>query len=384
MESFNETLLCLKKLIYCSLQLCLMQFNQTIPNYITEITGYQLGSLEAKIAVAIVILVASVFIAFLADIIFEKVLLHYTSKSRFKCNNLIIAAVKRPIFYTVVFLGLFISAEVLYAGNVAIEFLANTLFSFLGIVWILSLIQVNKILFQHVFSHIVRKTETNMDDELLPLFKNVISLLIAFFGFLAILKGIWNLDIGPLFASAGIAGLAIAFAAKDSIAQLFGGISIYFDQPFKIGDRIEIDGGEIGIVEDIGIRSTRIMNLYNNMIVIPNSIIANSRIVNYTSPESTMMVKVTIGVAYGSDVGKVKKILYGIAESIDLVLDDPQPYVRFDNHGDFSLDFAMIMWVLTPGEKFTVIDVANTMINERFQEEGIDIPFPTHTIIKAN
>lgn len=361
-----------------------MFLNQTIPYYVGEITGYHLGIFESKIAAAIVVLIASVFVAFLADIIFEKVLLHYTSRSRFKCDNMIVAAVKKPIFYTFVLVGFFISVEVVYTGNAAIEFIAGVLFSFLGIVWILSLLQINKILFQHVFSEIVRKTETKMDDELLPLFKNLISVFIVFFGFLGILKGIWDLDIGPLFASAGIAGLAIAFAAKDSIAQLFGGISIYFDQPFKLGDRIEIDGGEIGIVQDIGIRSTRIMNLYNNMIVVPNSIIANSRILNYTSPEATMMVKVAIGVAYGSDVAKVKRVLYGIAESIDVVLDDPQPYVRFDNHGDFSLDFALIMWVETPGEKFIVIDLVNTMINEQFEKEGIDIPFPTHTLIKAN
>ncbi|MDW7732154.1 MAG: mechanosensitive ion channel, partial [Methanolobus sp.] len=188
----------------------------------------------------------------------------------------------------------------------------------------------------------------------------------------------------PLFASAGLVGLAVAFAAQDSIAQIFGGISIYFDKPFKLGDRIEIDGGEIGIVQEIGIRSTRIMNLYNNMIVIPNSIIANSRIVNYTSPEATMMVKVTIGVAYGSDVEKVRSVLFGIAHSIDVVLDDPAPYVRFDNHGDFSLDFAIIMWVRNPGEKFTVIDRVNTMIDLEFKKEGIEIPFPTHTIINGS
>jgi small-conductance mechanosensitive channel len=361
-----------------------MFLNQTIPYYVSEVTGYNLGIFESKLSLSIAVLIVSVFMAFLADIIFEKVLLHYTSKSRFKCDNLIVAAVKKPIFYTFVLFGFFIATEILYTGNIAIEFISGIFFSFLAILWIISLLQVNKILFQHVFSHIVRKTESKMDDELLPLFKNLISVFIIFFGLLAILKGIWDLDIAPLFASAGIAGLAIAFAAKDSISQLFGGISIYFDQPFKLGDRIEIDGGEIGIVQDIGIRSTRIMNLYNNMIVIPNSIIANSRILNYTSPESTMMVKVNIGVAYGSDVAKVKRVLHGIAESIDVVLDHPQPYVRFDNHGDFSLDFALIMWVETPGEKFTVIDQVNTMINEQFKNEGIDIPFPTHTIIKAN
>jgi small-conductance mechanosensitive channel len=358
-----------------------MFLNNTIPVYINQFVQSQSGVFGSDIVTATIVIVASVILAFIADILFEKVFLHYTAKTRYDCDYLIVGALKKPIFYTVAFVGAFLAAEIVLPGNAAIELIMGLLLTGLGFLWIFALLKIDKVLFRHVFSHLVKKTDTQLDDELLPLFKNIVDVLIVFFGILAILKCVWDADILPLFASAGIVGLAVAFAAQDTISQFFGGLSIYFDQPFKPGDRIEIDDGEIGIVQEIGLRSTRIQNLYNNMIVIPNSIIANSKITNYTSPEETMMVKVTIGVAYGSDVEKVRGILTNIAKSIDYVLDDPTPYVRFDNHGDFSLDFAMIMWVTHPGEKFTVINEVNTKINSEFEKEGIEIPFPVRTII---
>jgi small-conductance mechanosensitive channel len=360
-----------------------MFLNETIPRYIVALIGPQRGVFESDLVMAVSILVASVVLAFIVDLLFGKVLLHYTCKTRYECDDLIVAAARKPIYYTFMIFGFFVAAQVVYPGNEVVEFVSGIFFTLLGVVWVISLLQINKILFRHVFTHLVKRTDTTMDDELLPLFKNLVSVLIIFFGFLAILRGVWDLNVTPLFASAGLAGLALAFAAQDSISQLFGGVSIYFDQPFKIGDRIEIDGGEIGIVQDIGIRSTRLINMYNNMIVIPNSIIANSRIVNYTSPEPTMMVKIPIGVTYGSDVEKVKKVLREIALSVEQVLETPAPYARFENHSDFSLDFALIVWIKNPGDKFTVIDRVNTLINRRFGEEGIEIPFPTRTLIMA-
>ena len=361
-----------------------MFLNETIPLYINQLVSSQSGLLGSDVVAAAIVLVVSVVLAFIADFLFEKIFLHYAEKTKYECDDLIVEALKKPIFYTVVFIGTFVAAEIVFPGNIAIELIVGLLLTGLGMFWILALLRIDKILFTHVFANIVKKTDSKMDDELLPLFKNIIDVLIVFFGVLAILKGVWDADILPLFASAGIVGLAVAFAAQDTISQFFGGISIYFDQPFKPGDRIEIDDGEIGIVQEIGIRSTKIKNLENNMIVIPNSIIANSKVTNYTSPEESMLVKVTIGVAYGSDVEKVRDILTGIAKSVDSVLDDPSPYVRFDNHGDFSLDFAIVMWVTHPGEKFTVINEVNTKINAEFEKEGIEIPFPVRTIIRQN
>ncbi|MDW7731720.1 MAG: hypothetical protein SCH66_04740, partial [Methanolobus sp.] len=167
-----------------------MFLNESIPIYISEVAGYPLGTFQSNLSAAIAILVASVVVAFVADIVFEKVFLHYASRTKYEGDDLIVSTLKKPIFFTVVLIGFFVAAETVYMGNVAIEFIAAILFTILGVIWILSLLQINKILFEHVFSVLVKKTDTQMDDELLPLFRNIISVLVVFFGFLAILKGI--------------------------------------------------------------------------------------------------------------------------------------------------------------------------------------------------
>ncbi|WP_135613009.1 mechanosensitive ion channel family protein [Methanococcoides sp. AM1] len=359
-----------------------MSFNETVSMYAQQTLGPLFGAIEYKLALAALIMVLSVILAYLVDIIFKKVLLHFTSKTKLEIDDLVINAVKRPIYYTVILMGAFLALSIISGAESYLLFLNDILLTILALVWIFTLININRILFDNVMPSIVKKTETKIDDEVLPLLKGISDLVISLVGIGMILEGIWGVNIIPLFASAGIMGIAIAFAAKDAISQFFGGLSIYYDKPFKNGDRIEIADGQIGIVEEVGIRSTRILDFYNNMIIIPNSIIANNKVINYTSPQPRMMVKITIGVAYGSDVAKVKRVLLDIAKTIDLVLDYPEPSVRFDNHGDFSLDFALILWVRYPSEKFSVINEVNTLIDSEFRKEGIDIPFPTYTIIK--
>ncbi|WP_445474704.1 mechanosensitive ion channel family protein [Methanococcoides methylutens] len=359
-----------------------MSFNETVSMYAQQTFGSLFGAIEYKLALAALIMVLSVILAYLIDIVFKKVLLHFTSKTRFEIDDLVINAVKRPIYYTVILLGAFVALSVISGAESYLLFFNDILLTILALVWILTLININRILFDNVLPSLVKKTETKIDDEVLPLLKGITDLIIGLVGIGMILEGVWGLNVIPLFASAGIVGIAVAFAAKDAISQFFGGLSIYYDKPFKNGDRIEIGDGQIGIVEEVGIRSTRILDFYNNMIIVPNSIIANNKIVNYTSPQPQMMVKITIGVAYGSDVAKVKRVLLDIAKSIDLVLDYPEPSVRFDNHGNFSLDFALILWVRYPSEKFSVINEVNTLIDSEFRKEGINIPFPTYTILK--
>ncbi|WP_440953513.1 mechanosensitive ion channel family protein [Methanococcoides sp. FTZ1] len=358
-----------------------MAFNETVSMYAEQTFGSLFGSIEYKLIVAILILFSSMILAYLVDIVFKKVVLHYTSRTRFEIDDLIMHAIKRPIYYTVILLGAFLALSVIGGAESYLGIFNDILLTILSLVWIFTLISLNRILFDNVLPSVVKKTETKVDDEVLPLLKGLSDLVIGLIGIGIILEGVWGVNVIPLFASAGIVGIAIAFAAKDAISQFFGGLSIYYDKPFKNGDRIEIGEGQIGIVEEVGIRSTRILDLYNNMIIIPNSIIANNKVINYTSPQSQMMVKITIGVAYGSDVAKVKRVLMDIARSIDLVLDHPEPSVRFDNHGNFSLDFALILWVRYPSDKFSVINEVNTLIDSEFRKEGIEIPFPTYTIL---
>lgn len=358
--------------------------NDTVSLYLNNMLGTPAGSLESRLAMAVFIFLSSIIIAAIIDFLFKNVFMYYASKTKFEFDDLIIAALRKPLYLTVIITG---TAFSLYYTNFSnnYEYIIDSLgLTALFVIWIVALLRINKILFEKVFPLITSKTETQLDDELLPLFKGIMNIVIVFVGILAILNLIWGINVTPLFASAGIAGIAVAFAAQDSIAQLFGGISIYFDQPFKRGDRIELESGEIGIVHEVGIRTTRIMNLYNNMIIIPNSVIANSKIINYTSPQSIMVVKMTMGVAYGSDVEKVREVLYSIMQDIDLVLDDPTATVRLENYGDSSLDFALYMWIRNPADKIKLIDMVNSNINEEFAKEGIEIPFPTRTLFIKN
>ncbi|WP_321419059.1 mechanosensitive ion channel family protein [uncultured Methanomethylovorans sp.] len=358
--------------------------NDTVSLYLNNVLGTPAGSVESRIAMAIFIFLSSIIIAAIIDFLFKNVFMYYASKTKFEFDDLIIAALRKPLYLTVIITGTIFSLHYTDLSRNYTYTLDGLGLTSLFIIWIVALLRINKILFENVFPHITSKTDTQLDDELLPLFKGIMNIVIVFVGILAILNLIWGINVTPLFASAGIAGIAVAFAAQDSIAQLFGGISIYFDQPFKRGDRIELESGEIGIVQEVGIRTTRIMNLYNNMIIIPNSIIANSKIINYTSPQSIMVVKMTMGVAYGSDVEKVRDVLYAIIRDIDLVLDDPVAAVRLENYGDSSLDFALYMWIKNPADKIKLIDMVNSSISEEFEKEGIEIPFPTRTLFIKN
>ncbi len=358
-----------------------MAFNDTVSNYIETLLGTPPSSFESSLIIAAAVLFSSVILAYLADFIFAKVFTRLTKKTKFEFDDLIIAALKKPIFLTVILIGIYTALGIIY--NAGLNIINNIIISAILIIWVLAAVKVAKIIFMHIIPKLTAKTDTDMDDEMIPLAKTISTIIIFFIGFMFLLKGVWDIDITPLIASAGILGFAVAFAAQDAISHIFGGVSIYLDKPFKKGDRIEIAKGELGIVQEVGLRSTKIRNFYNNTIIIPNSQIANSKIINYTSPESKMMVKITVGVAYGSDVAKVKKVLMKIAKSTKEVIDKPAPGIRFDNHGDFSLDFAMIMWVKNPADKFTVIDKINVAIDKEFKKEKIDIPFPTQTILKG-
>ena len=358
--------------------------NDTVSLYLNNVLGTPAGSFQSRIAMALCIFFLSIVIASILDFLFKRVFLYYASKTKFEFDDLILAALRKPLYLTVIITGTVFSLNYTNLTASYIYIIDGIGLTALFVIWIIAFLGINKILFEKVFPHLTRKTETQIDDELLPLLKGIVNVAIVFVGILAILNLIWGINVTPLFASAGIAGIAVAFAAQDSIAQLFGGISIYFDQPFKRGDRIELESGEVGIVHEVGIRTTRIMNLYNNMIIIPNSIIANSKVVNFTSPQSIMVVKMTMGVAYGSDVEKVRNVLYAIIRDIDLVLDDPAAAVRLENFGESSLDFALYMWIKNPADKIKLIDMVNSSISEEFAKEGIEIPFPTRTLFIKN
>lgn len=190
----------------------------------------------------------------------------------------------------------------------------------------------------------------------------------------------YGLPVTALFASAGIVGVAVALAARETLANFFGGISILLDRPFKAGDYIVLDSGERGEVKGIGMRSTRMLTRDDVLITIPNSIINNVKITNQSAPMPQFRVRIKVGVAYGSRVEQVERVLLEIASENKLLVQFPEPRIRFRALGDNSLDFELLCWAKKPHDRGKVTHQLYTEIYNRFNAQGISIPFPQRDV----
>ncbi|HEX9082119.1 MAG TPA: mechanosensitive ion channel family protein, partial [Holophagaceae bacterium] len=155
----------------------------------------------------------------------------------------------------------------------------------------------------------------------------------------------FNYDIFSLVTALGIGSLAIGMAAKDTLAHMISGFTLMLDRPFRIGDRIQLANGQTGDVTDIGLRSTKIRTAENTLLIIPNSDLCNTMLVNQAFPDRRAKGRITVGVAYGSDVERVKALLVATALEVDDVLRDPAPEAYFVAFGDFSLTMSLFFWV---------------------------------------
>jgi small-conductance mechanosensitive channel len=170
-------------------------------------------------------------------------------------------------------------------------------------------------------------------------------------------------------------------AAKDTLAHMISGFTLMLDRPFRIGDRIQLAGGQVGDVLDIGLRSTKIKTLDSQQLVIPNSDLCNTMVTNQSFPDKRAKGRVIVGVAYGSDVEQVKRVLMEVALEVELVLRDPAPESFFISFGDSALVMNLFFWVEHHSDLMAVSDRINTLIIKRFRENNIQIPFPTRAVI---
>lgn len=242
--------------------------------------------------------------------------------------------------------------------------------------WILSTLLHSII---HIYGRaFAERSETDMDDRLVDLLELVIRYIIWFAAVMAILK-VFSIDVTPLLAGAGIAGIAIALAAQDFISNFFGGAIITVDKPFKVGDRIKVED-YYGDVISVGTRSTRIKTLDYQIVTIPNNKLTTNIIINYSEPDQKLRITIPITVAYGTDPLRVKKILLEVAHDAiansEYLLDDPAPTVFFTEFAESSLNFILRVWARKYNLPDEVKDTINCRIAERFLKEAIEIPFP--------
>ncbi len=183
-----------------------------------------------------------------------------------------------------------------------------------------------------------------------------------------------------LITGLGIGGLAVALAGREALSNIIGTIMIILDRPFQLGDYIVPGAGERGEVAEVGLRSTRIRTRDDVIISIPNSVIANAKMINESAPFPMSRIRVKLGVAYDSDLPKVEQILIDVARQNELVLPDPAPRVRFRGFGDSALEIELLCWIDTPDLRGRVIHELNWSIKEEFEKQEVEMPYPQRNV----
>jgi len=230
---------------------------------------------------------------------------------------------------------------------------------------------------------VAHRTESMVDEQILPFARRVVFVLVATIALVTILSHL-GVDVSAMVATLGVGSLAVALAAQSALTDTISGVLIILDRPFRIGDRIEIlEIGTWGDVTDIGLRSTRIRTIDNRQIVVPNSVISTNLVVNYSHPGEKLRVETTIGVAYGTDAAHARRVLCAAVAGQDWVLPDEPIEALFWEMADSALLFRVRCWIPSYVEARRVVDKLNESLYRAVNEAGIEIPFPQRVVHMA-
>jgi len=328
--------------------------------------------------IAFLLIGASVLFARFAYALIGKFFKKYTAKTQSKLDDILVDMMKEPLVFALIIIGIWYSLQTLHL-SIGLEDIIGKAYYVLivfDIAWFI--VRLFDVMIERYIVPFTKDTETKLDDQLLPIMRKGIK---ASIWVLAVLVALNNAgyNVGAILASLGIGGLAFALAAKDTVANLFGSLTIFLDEPFEIGDRIIINGYD-GYVEEVGLRSTRLRLLNGRIITMSNSSMTNSPTENVSS-EPSRKISITLGLTYDTSEEKMQQamdILKDIVKNNDLLEDEVS--TAFISFGDFSLNIALIYTIKKSACTFEGQSSVNMEILKRFNQEKLEFAFPTQTI----
>ena len=336
--------------------------------------------------VTLLVLGASLVGGAVMNFVVIRYLRRYTDRTATDYDSIVVDNLHIPLVTTVSLIGFSVLASIPSVTENAF-LTAEQVSTFVGRPAITVIVVVWGFYLNRVVNRLVKKIneEGKASDargrayEFAPVFSNIWSLVVIT-GTVAAVLVLWNYDISPILGAAGIAGIALGIAAKESVGNFLGGLALYVDDTYTIGDYLEIDTGEAGTVVAVGIRSTTLRTRDNIDITLPNSMLNEERVVNLSEPRGQTRLKIDIGVAYGSDIDLVEEVLVGVALDEETVPNNPEPKARFVSFGDSALAYRLVCWVERPEHRGRVRHRLNREIYTRFMDHGIEIPYNTHDV----
>lgn len=323
-------------------------------------------------------------IAFLTLVVLIPFMKRFGSKTKIRVADIVFRIIRTPLVLLIVLYGTLQSMRVierhLPSG------LTDTLLKIYNVGLAIVLLYVAYKLFREVVIYyakeVAKRTQTPLDDLIVPVVEKLGLVVIGLIG-VGMLLNYLQVDLTLFVAGGVVTSMVIAFAAQDTLSNFFSGLFILTDQPFKEGDAIILGDGDWAQVRRIGMRTTRLFRYSDaTIITVPNNKLLNEKIANFSNPHDQGRLMKTFNVGYGSDVGKVRKIISEVIDANPHILkDDPlKPIIRFDAMSESSLDFFVLIWLDSRDNRFSVTDYLNTEIYRRFNEAGIEIPFPQRTV----
>lgn len=302
----------------------------------------------------------------------------FTAKTKTKLDDLIIEHLEKPVVFLIILAGVYYGINQLTISAKVHGFISQVfvVLFVISVTWVV--ISLIDSFIEYYIKPMAAKTKSDLDDHLIPIIRGLIKIVLWIIVIIMLIKR-FGVDISALLTGVGIGGLAFALAAKDLLANLFGGIAILTDKPFKIGDRIKV-GNNDGWVTEIKLRTTRIKTLDGTQLVIPNAQIADTVIEN-VSREKARKVKLNIGVEYGTPQKKMleaQKILKDVVKKNKST--DNEGVVSFTQFGDSALNILLIYWIKDLSKILETKNEINLAIKERFEKAGVSMAFPTRTI----
>jgi MscS family membrane protein len=292
------------------------------------------------------------------------------------------AAFHRPLTWALFLVGAYAATHRLALPESALRSIDSVLFAGVVILLALAVLQSYELLLHWYVSQPRVAASSALATEFGPLISKVGKVFIGLVAVTILLQR-FGVNVQSLVVSLGVGSLAIGLAAQDTLANMFGGFTLMLDRPFRVGDRIQLASGEVGDVEAIGMRATRIRTTDEMMLVVPNSALVKDRVINFNLPSRALTTRVEVDVAYDSPLEEAMRLVAESARVVPQVDGDRAPSVVVKAFGDGSVVLALTFWVRDYLDQGTARSAVMTGIHDRLRAAGIDRPLPSRRVVGA-
>ena len=329
-------------------------------------------------AITLLIILGSVVVGKIIYWFFGTVVKKLTAKTKTKIDDIIVDMIEEPVVLALTIAGLWYGLHRLEFTPEWYEWMGKVYHILLtvNVTWLIARL-IDAIIQEYVVP-LTEKTESDLDDQIIPIVRKGLRSAIWILGVIVALNNA-GYDVTAMIAGLGIGGLALAMAAKDSVANIFGGIMVFTDKPFKVGDRIKINGFD-GTIEEVGIRTSRMRTLEGRLVTIPNAQFTGDMVEN-VSEEPTRKVVLNLGLTYDMSAEQMEKAIATLKEIAANNQDTEEKIsVGFNSFGDFSLGIIFIYYIKKSSDILNTQTDMNLAILREFAKHGLDMAFPTQTI----